>query len=80
MLILLVGLAHSKGKGIIYSLFNLSRKITYRWKLGIMKSQWSDNIKHLDYGSGDESFVEFLIKKGISSSSYDEFNHIVALP
>ena len=64
---------HSKGKGIIYSLFNLSRKITYRWKLRIMKSQWSDNIKHLDYGSGDESFVEFLIKKGISSSSYDEF-------
>ena len=64
---------YSKGKGIIYYLFNLSRKLTYRWKLRIMKKQVSDKIYHLDYGSGDGSFVNFVNSKGISSLSYDEF-------
>ena len=64
---------HSKGKGIIHYLFNLSRKITYKWKLKIIKNEWIGTINHLDYGSGDESFVKYLIKKGINSSSYDKF-------
>jgi len=64
---------HSKGNGIVYYMFNLSRRLTYRWKLRIMKKQVKTNIRHLDYGSGDKSFVNFLVKKGISSLSYDEF-------
>ena len=38
-----------------------------------MKKEVKMDIRHLDYGSGDKSFVDFLLKKGISSSSYDEF-------
>lgn len=64
---------HAQGKGIVYYLFNLSRKITYRWKLNIIKNQISGIINHLDYGAGDQSFVQYLIKRGIDSSSYDEF-------
>ena len=43
-------------------MFNLSRRLTYRWKLRIMKKQVKTNIRHLDYGSGDKSFVNFLVK------------------
>ena len=64
---------HSKGKGLIYFFFNLSKKLTYRWKLNIMRKQVSSEIFHLDYGSGDSSFVEFLNKKGLASFAYDEF-------
>ena len=64
---------HARGRGLIYYFFNLSRKITYRWKLKIMKNQSIQSIKHLDYGGGDGSFTKFLIGKGVESISYDKF-------
>ena len=65
---------HSKGRGIFYRLYSVARKITYHWKLRVIRKYTDEDIDHLDYGSGDGSFSKFLnSKKNISSLSYDPY-------
>ena len=65
---------HSKGRGIFYRLYSVARKITYHWKLRVIKKYTDEDIDHLDYGSGDGSFSKFLnSKKNILSLSYDPY-------
>ena len=63
---------HSKGSGLLYFIYRIVRVITFRNKYRLIKSYKTNQIMHLDYGSGDGSFSKYLnTKNNISSSSYD---------
>ena len=65
---------HSKGDGLLYYIYKLVQKITFRRKFRLMTSFKTGSIEHLDYGGGDGSFSNYLNrKKNISSLSYDPY-------
>ena len=64
---------HSRGRGLIYYFFDLSRKFTFWWKLRIIRKLFKGSFNLLDYGSGDGAFVSYLRKKGINAFGYDEY-------
>ena len=65
---------HSKGKGLLFFFYKIARKITYYWKFRAIKKYLNKNITHLDYGSGDGSFSDYLnFKKNTTSTSYDPY-------
>ena len=65
---------HSKGSGLLYYIYKLVQKITYRSKYRLLSSYSFNSITHLDYGGGDGSFSSYLNrKKNISSSYYDPY-------
>ncbi len=68
---------HSRAKGLFFYLYILARKITFKWKLMIVNSYYPDkNIVHLDYGSGDNSFVRYMKSNGYDSTGFDPINNI----
>ena len=69
---------HSKGKGVIYSLYNFVQKITFRLKYKVLRKYLKKDISHLDYGGGDGKFSKYLNSYStISSRYYDPyFNYL----
>ena len=65
---------HSKGNGLLYSIYKLIQKITFRNKFKLLKKYSTLDFSHLDYGGGDGSFSRYLNKnKNIFSSYFDPF-------
>ena len=62
---------HSRSKGLFFTLYLLSRKLTFWWKFKTIRRLANNDIIHLDYGSGDGSFVKYMRKKGYDSIGYD---------
>ena len=62
---------HSQSKGFLFSLYVLAQKITFWWKLKIIRMMTPGKIVHLDYGSGDGSFVKYMMKNGYDSTGFD---------
>jgi len=65
---------HSRGQGLIYFLYNLVQRITFKLKYRVLRKYLNKDIKHLDYGGGDGKFSKYLNSyRCIFSRSFDPY-------
>ena len=65
-------LPHNTHNSKIYTFLQI---LSFKWKYKIIKKLFPNKGIHLDVGSGNNNFSNYLRSKGWKSQSYDKFSH-----